>query len=127
MVWENILGHHQQREMIRRSLERNRLSHAYLLIGPEGIGKKKLARAVAMSLLCETVPDSKLDACGECRNCKRMKAGTHPDYYEVGRPEGKREIPIEVFAGSKEKRGREGLCFEMSLKPMALQPENRHN
>ncbi len=119
MNWDEILGHQNQQEMFKRSVARNRLSHAYLFVGPDGIGKKKFAQTIAASLFCETIPDSELNSCGECANCKRMKAGSHPDFYLVGRPPDKREIPIEVFAGSKDKRGREGLCFEMSLRPMA--------
>ncbi|MDY3280313.1 MAG: DNA polymerase III subunit delta' [Eubacteriales bacterium] len=53
-----------------------RMAHATLLSGESGIGKKTLARLLAQGLLCrgeETRP------CGQCRNCKRFLARTHPD------------------------------------------------
>ncbi len=47
--------------------------HAYLLVGPAGVGKRAAARSFAASLLC---PDG---GCGECRHCRLVLAGTHPD------------------------------------------------
>ena len=63
-----------------------RFPHAFLLTGEKGVGKKVFADYIAMSLMCE-----KGNACGECRNCKRILSGTHPD---VIRPEksGKKQI-----------------------------------
>ncbi|MBM4077138.1 MAG: hypothetical protein FJ267_16020, partial [Planctomycetes bacterium] len=43
----------------------------------------------------------------------------HPDFLFVGCPEGKREIPIDAMVGSKEQRGREGLCHDLSVRPLA--------
>jgi len=50
-----------------------------------------------------------------------MLAGTYPDFFPVGCPQGKSEMPIEVFVGPRARRGRAGLCYEMSLRPMAGQ------
>lgn len=63
-----------------------RFAHGFLLTGEKGVGKKVFADYIAMSLLCE-----KGTACGECRHCKRILAGTHPD---VIKPEktGKKQI-----------------------------------
>ncbi len=47
-----------------------------------------------------------------------MQAGTHPDFLAVGCPEGKSELPIELLVGSRENRGNEGLCHDLSLRPM---------
>ena len=52
------------------------MAHATLLSGESGIGKKTLARLLAQGLLCRgegTRP------CGQCRDCKRFLARTHPD------------------------------------------------
>ncbi len=119
MIWEKLRGHDMQRDRFRRCLERGRLSHAYLFSGPEGIGKQSFARALAQSLLCERFGEVELEACGECPSCKQMAAGSHPDYIQVGCPPGKSELPIEVFVGPRERRGREGLCHDVSMKPMA--------
>jgi DNA polymerase-3 subunit delta' len=119
MIWEKIRGHGEWVEMFRNSACKGRLSHAYLFVGPEGIGKKLFARSLAQCLFCERFSDAELEACGECLPCRQMTAETHPDFLSVGCPEGKNVLPIELFAGSKEKRGREGLCFELSLRPLS--------
>ncbi len=119
MNWETIRGAGEPLNRFRRSIERGRLAHAYLFVGPQGIGKKLFARSLAQCLLCQRFEDVELEACGECSACRQMRAGTHPDFFLVGCPEGKNVLPIEVFAGSKERRGREGLCYELSLRPMA--------
>jgi DNA polymerase-3 subunit delta' len=103
----------------RRALQRARLAHAFLLAGPPGVGKRTFARNLAQSLLCKGIPDKEFDACQTCANCKRFTAGTHPDFYEIACPEGKKSIPIELFVGDEDHRGRAGLCYELSLKPMS--------
>ena len=105
--------------MFRRALQRGKLAHAFLLIGPKGIGKRTFARGIAQSLFCARHDDDELTACGECSPCRQVLAGTHPDLLIVGCPEGKRELPIDLIAGSAEKRGREGLCHDLSLRPMS--------
>lgn len=63
-----------------------RLAHGFLLTGEKGVGKKVCADYIAMTLLCE-----RGNACGECRHCRRILSGTHPD---VIKPEksGKKQI-----------------------------------
>jgi DNA polymerase-3 subunit delta' len=119
MIWDKIHGHDELVRRFRRSVARGRLSHAYLFVGPDGVGKKLFARSLAQCLLCERFRESELEACGECSSCRQMTAGSHPDSIEVGCPEGKSELPIEAFVGPRERRGREGLCHDLSLRPMA--------
>jgi len=104
--------------MFRRSYERGRMSHAYLFVGAEGIGKQTFARLLAKCLLCECVDSEQFDACGQCGSCKMMDAATHPDYLTVACPEGKTVLPLELIAGTDEQRGRSGLCHDLSLRPM---------
>jgi len=118
MIWEKIRGHQQQVEMFRRSLSRGRLSHAYLFLGPQGVGKSLFARSLAQCLLCERFSEAELEACGECGSCRMMQAGSHPDFLFVGRPEGRNIVPVELIIGEAERRGREGLCHDISLRPM---------
>ncbi len=119
MKWRDVLGHTDQVEMFRRSIHRGRLSHSYLFAGPAGIGKKLFARVLAQCLLCEEFADAALQSCDQCPGCKQVAAQTHPDFFNVGRLEGKTELTIDVFLGPKERRGKEGLCYDLSLKPMA--------
>jgi DNA polymerase-3 subunit delta' len=57
------------------------LSHGYLFSGPQGVGKKHFAKALAHSLLCVTPKRSLLGWCGHCSGCTHVAAGTHPDLY----------------------------------------------
>lgn len=53
--------------------------HAYLLVGPPGVGQRALVRGFAASLLCP------MGGCGVCSTCRRALAGVHPDLVEVDR------------------------------------------
>ena len=117
--WEKLKGHDEQRNLFRRSLQRGRLSHAYVLAGPQGIGKCQFARLLAQSVFCRTHELEELETCGECRGCRGFRANSWPDYIEVGLPAGKNVIPISSIIGEDGKRGREGLCYELSMSPQA--------
>lgn len=121
MAWDGLIGHTDQMEMLRRSIARDRLAHTYLLAGPAGIGKRRFAQGWAECLLCERCSERELEACGRCSGCKQVRALTHPDLLVIGRPEGKSEIPLDLILGPPERRGRQGLCYDLSLKPMSGQ------
>lgn len=57
------------------------MSHAYLFLGPTGVGKTTLARAFAKALLCLEATG---EACGHCRSCSLFDSGNHPDLIPVG-------------------------------------------
>lgn len=119
MIWDTLKGHDSQIEMFRRAIGRGRIAHGYLFVGPSGIGKRLFARLLAQCLFCENVPDAELDACGDCPSCKQVTREIHPDLLQIGCPEGKRELPLELIIGAKDQRGRSGLCHELSLSPMS--------
>lgn len=119
MIWDQLRGHQAQIEMFRRAISRGRLAHAYLLVGPHGIGKRTFARLLAQCLFCQQHSEEELLACGVCSGCKQVQANTHPDLLQVGCPKGKKEIPIEVLVGSTDRRGREGLCHDLAMRPMS--------
>lgn len=60
-----------------------RLAHALLLVGPARMGKLSVAEALAQRLLCSQ-PGPDQHACGHCRACQLLAAGTHGDYRRVG-------------------------------------------
>jgi DNA polymerase-3 subunit delta' len=104
--------------MFRRALQRGRLSQSYLFVGPDGIGKQIFAKRLAQCLLCREPDGDPLEACGECASCRPFMTGNHPDFLYVQRVEGKREISIDQIAGADERRGQEGLCHDLSVRPL---------
>ena len=70
----------------------NKLAHAYLFGGQQGLGKQYLASHFAHYLLCSDVSDKQ--PCGQCRNCELIEAGTHPDLKLI-QPENSNEIKID--------------------------------
>jgi DNA polymerase-3 subunit delta' len=66
---------------LRQALASDRLAHAYLFTGPEGIVKATLARRLVSALLCEAEPAAR--PCLECRSCKRVEAGEAPDVERI--------------------------------------------
>jgi DNA polymerase III subunit delta' len=76
----------------------DRLPHALLIVGPRGLGKRRLAWQLALALLC-TDPAAEGRACGRCADCRLAAAGSHPDLLRVAPdPESKSgEIGIEAI------------------------------
>ncbi|MFI5182859.1 MAG: ATP-binding protein [Vicinamibacteria bacterium] len=68
-MFDDVLGHERIREPLGRALRNGRLPPALLLSGPEGIGKKTLALAVARAMLCDRGLG---EVCGECTHCRRL-------------------------------------------------------
>ena len=111
-AWQSLKGHQEQRALFARSLERGRLSHAYVLTGPDGIGKRRFARLLAQSMFCREHADSEIDACGECRACRGFVAGKLAGLiWRSVCQSARTEIPISLILGESDKRGREGLVF----------------
>jgi DNA polymerase-3 subunit delta' len=119
MLWSDLLGHSEPLERLRHSARHDRLAHTYAFVGPAGIGKRTFATLLAQALLCERYDERDLQSCGECGSCQQVAARTHPDFYLVGLPAGRSEVPIELFVGDDEHRGKSGLCHDLSLRPMA--------
>lgn len=121
MQWADLLGHDHQREWFRTAIASGRMATSFLFVGPEGIGKRSFARLLAKSLLCQRTQEQSLDFCGQCENCAQVEASTHPDLIEISKPADKAFIPIELLIGEREKRMREGLCHDISLRPYSGQ------
>ncbi|MFS8572507.1 MAG: DNA polymerase III subunit delta', partial [Clostridia bacterium] len=77
MRWSGIYGHDAIKEHLRRSLATGRVAHAYALVGPEGVGKRAVARLFAQALLCSGPEGG--EPCGRCRACRQVEKGLHPD------------------------------------------------
>lgn len=89
--WENIIGQATAKFVIRTALSNNRMPHAWLFSGPEGVGKDAAAIEVAKYLLCENKLD-KATACQACRNCRAVGNLQHPNLkFIFALPTGKNE------------------------------------
>jgi DNA polymerase-3 subunit delta' len=79
-LWQQLAGRAQH-------------AHAYLLHGPVGIGKRALAERLMARLLCQR-PEG-LEACGQCKSCHLLQAGSHPDNYILEPEEADKAIKVD--------------------------------
>ena len=78
--FQEILGNEMIKEHFLKAIESHRISHAYILTGEEGTGRKSIANAFAMTLLCEK---GGTEPCMVCHSCKQALSGNHPDLIYV--------------------------------------------
>ena len=76
MKLSEVVGQERAIAVLRESIARGRLHHALLFAGPEGVGKRATALALAARLLCEQGGD---DGCGECETCRGCEACADPE------------------------------------------------
>ena len=74
--FKDIVGHEQIIEHLKTAIEMGKVSHAYILNGPDLSGKMMIAEAFARALLCEKQDP---DGCGECRSCRQSDDRNNPD------------------------------------------------
>ena len=77
MSWD-LIGHEWAVELLKNHIADRRTRHAYLVVGPESVGKRTLARRFAQALSCERAGKPG-ELCGECRACRFVPDGTFPD------------------------------------------------
>ena len=117
MSWQEVRGHDRQFEWFRQQYANGRLGSSFLFIGPAGIGKRTFALKLAQALLCENSVEGSLVPCQGCSACQQVVALTHPDLLTVARLKDKSGVLISQMVGDEKHRMREGLCYEISLKP----------
>ena len=81
MLFKDVVGNAEVKKILLKEVKTDRISHAQLILGPEGSGKLSLAIAFAQYLLCDN-PTAK-DACGTCPNCTKAQNFVHPDIHFV--------------------------------------------
>ena len=88
---------------LRKAWSANRLSHALLLQGAEGLGKQSFAAWLACAVLCDKSAGATLRCCGECAGCALFAAGSHPDLLWVVPEEDKQQISIDQVRAATER------------------------
>lgn len=89
MIFDNIIGNEQNKEILRRVIENNNIAHSYMFIGKDSIGKMLFAREFAKSILC--VNEEK--PCNKCKSCIEFDTFNNPDF-NILEPDGN-SIKIE--------------------------------
>jgi len=84
MSFKNIIGHEKTINSLQNSIKTNKISHSYLFIGEESIGKKMVATVFAKTLLCNK---NSITPCNDCNSCVKFDTGNHPDFFLL-EPEG---------------------------------------
>lgn len=107
-----IIGHSNIVSYLQNSLTGNSLAHAYLFVGPDHVGKTTVAKLLVNSLVCDNFALQKNNLpCGQCRGCRQVATGIHPDIYWVKRElnekteKFKKNISIEQIRGLQSKLG----------------------
>ena len=82
-MFNNIIGNEKIKKELEESIKNNQVSHSYMFIGEEGIGKKEIAKEFAKNILClgENKP------CNQCKSCVEFNSENHPDF-QIIEPEG---------------------------------------
>ncbi len=92
MSFETLLGNQRLKDNLTHSLVRGRISHFYLISGPEGSGKHTLAALLAAAILCKDPQRP----CGRCSSCRKILDGNHPDFITVDDPD-KKTVPVDLI------------------------------
>jgi DNA polymerase III subunit delta' len=106
MPFRDVVGHARLVGLLSRAVARHTLPPALLMAGPAGIGKRRVASAVAAALNClDPKPgEFETDACGVCASCRRIERGVHPDVVVV-EPGDSGSIKIEPIRDVIERAG----------------------
>lgn len=97
---DDLIGQFRAATVLKNAIRRDRVAHAYLFWGPEGVGKTTAARLFAQALNCMSPsPGDPGVACGQCRSCLLVARDTHPDVRVITTTrtrEGRERIEISI-------------------------------
>jgi len=106
MTFSSIIGQQDAKTRLSAALQ-GTPNHAYLFVGPDGIGKTTLARAFAQALLCRAPTAD--GACGVCPACRYFTNQVHPDFRHLQAEEKDKVIKVE--------RVRQDISGDLYLRP----------
>lgn len=98
MNFLNFIGNEKVKQQLSFLQESNRLPHAIVIEGDVGLGKRTLAKDIALNLMCRG--DEK--PCMACPQCSKVSKGIHPDVYEYSASGGPRSFHVDVVRDVKE-------------------------
>jgi DNA polymerase III subunit delta' len=125
MAFADIIGQDTAISVLRRALQHQRIPHAYLFAGYDGVGKKYTAITLAKALNCKQLT---ADACDHCSSCHKIETGNHPDV-RVIEPDGQ-TIKIEQIralqhdVGYKPYEGRRKVYIIDSAEALGVEAAN---
>lgn len=97
MGFDALLGNQRLKDNLTAAISRGRISHFYLISGPEGSGKKTLARLLSAAILCKSADKP----CRSCTACRKVMASSHPDLITVEDPEHK-NVAVKIVRQVRE-------------------------
>ena len=97
MGFETLLGNDRLKQNLISSLQKGRISHFYLISGPEGSGKRTLAKLLTAAILCRDTHKP----CGTCNACRKVMGNSHPDVITVVDPEHK-AVAVKLVRQARE-------------------------
>ncbi len=85
MPFASLTGNERIKTLLKRAVSDGRIGQGIIMAGPQGVGKRRFALALAQALNCERPVEG--DACGECVPCRRVASGEHTDVETIS-PDG---------------------------------------
>ena len=89
-MFDEIIGNEQIKEEFIKVIEEDKVSHSYMFVGIEGIGKQMMAKSFAKMILCTNETEK---GCNYCKSCIEFNSNNHPDFLYM-KPDGN-SIKIE--------------------------------
>ncbi|HSO73957.1 MAG TPA: DNA polymerase III subunit delta', partial [Blastocatellia bacterium] len=99
MPFSSLVGNERIKQSLRRAVVEDRIRQSLIMAGPDGVGKRQFALALAQAVNCEKPVDG--DACGECPSCRKIERNEHPDVKtilrEIKDPDSKKEATSQFI------------------------------
>lgn len=112
MNFNNLIGNEKRKEELSNIIQKDTVSHSYLWVGKEGIGKKQFARKFAQAILCEKNKGEEVP-CKECKSCIEYETNNNPDFMHI-ESDGK-SIKIEQIRMMQEKMAEKPIISQKKV------------
>ncbi len=129
MSFRAILDQDVAVRALRAAMEKERVAHAYIFVGPSGVGRKLAANVFARSLNCENPNGA--DSCDACASCRLIAEGKHPDVQTIMPTKRSSTITVDQieallpFAHMRPLRGRHKVFILCEADRLGIGPANK--